>query len=181
MSYEAEKIKNTIIYFLIIILSGCVLANAMIRCGQDVSMFYLPFSDYAGIQTLPARQTFFYVMIQRAKQLLIVYLLYKVLPGQFVFRTIMTCLLFFFGFVVSCQMYYLGLQGVIWLMLCLFPHYLVYMWLLYHMYRYRDIGREPRKFALYIGIMFACFLIGVLAESIVSRIFLKNFLQYIDF
>lgn len=180
MSYESEKIKNTIVYFLIIVLSGCVLANVMIRCRQDVSMFYLPFSDYAGVEALPARQTFFYVLLQRAKQLLIVYLLYKVFPGQFVFRTIMTCLLFFFGFVVSCQMYYLGMQGIIWLMLCLFPHYLIYMWLLYHLYRYQDIGGTNRQSLLYFGLTAAYFLIGVMAESIVSRIFLKNFLQYIE-
>ena len=180
MSYESEKIKNTIVYFLIIILAGCVLANVMIRCGQDVSMFYLPFSDYAGVEALPARQTFFYVLLQRAKQLLIVYLFYKVFPGPVVFRTIMTCLLFFFGFVVSCQMYYLGMQGIIWLMLCLFPHYLIYMWLLYHLYRYQDTVGTNRQSLLYFGLTAAYFLIGVMAESIVSRIFLKNFLQYIE-
>ncbi len=180
MQYEMEKMKNGIIYFLIVVLAGCVLANIMIRCKQDVSMFYLPFSDYAEIDAMSAKKTFFYVLIQRAKQLILIYLLYKAIPGQVIFRTIMTGLLFLFGFVLSCQMYYLGMRGIIWLLLCLLPHYLIYMWLLYHLYRYKEPSHERKKIVLYIGLSAAYFIAGVLTESVVSRIFLKNFLQYID-
>ena len=40
------------------------------------------------------------------------YLLYKVFPPKAVFSIGMSALLFLFGFVISCQMFYLGLSGV---------------------------------------------------------------------
>lgn len=179
MSYEIEKLRKNILYFLAVVLLGSVVANVMIRCGQNMSMYCISYTDYGSISELTNAQTFFYVLSQRAKQFLVIILLYKVFSGPLVFRTIISGLLFIFGFAASCQLYYLGMQGVLWLLVCIFPHYFVYCWLIFHMYRYQQYGRDSKQVFLYFGLIISCFIVGVLSESIISSFLLKIFLQYI--
>ena len=179
MEYENEKIKRVVLYSMLIVFIGSVLANIMIWRGQDISMFYLPYSDYDSVNAISGKGIMIYVLLERTKQFLIIFLIYKVAPKTLVFRMITTSLLFVFGFVISCQMYFLGLTGVVWLILCLFPHYIIYILLIYNLFRYKEIGTDQRQRVLYIGVLVLYFVLGVVSESIFSRILIKNFLQYI--
>ena len=127
MPYESEKLKSRVFYYLCMVLAGCILANIVLRCDRNLQVFILPFTDSSRLAGVSVQQTLFYVLLQRTKQVAVVYLLYKVFPPKAVFSIGMSALLFLFGFVISCQMFYLGLSGVWFLLLCLFPHYLIYL------------------------------------------------------
>ena len=133
MPYESEKLKSRVFYYLCMVLAGCILANIVLRCDRDLQVFILPFTDSSRLAGVSVQQTLFYVLLQRTKQVAVVYLLYKVFPPKAVFSIGMSALLFLFGFVISCQMFYLGLSGVWFLLLCLFPHYLIYLGMLYYL------------------------------------------------
>ena len=120
MPYESEKLKSRVFYYLCMVLAGCILANIVLRCDRNLQVFILPFTDSSRLAGVSVQQTLFYVLLQRTKQVAVVYLLYKVFPPKAVFSIGMSALLFLFGFVISCQMFYLGLSGVWFLLLCLF-------------------------------------------------------------
>ena len=180
MPYESEKLKSRVFYYLCMVLAGCILANIVLRCDRDLQVFLLPFTDSSRLAGVSVQQTLFYVLLQRTKQVAVVYLLYKVFPPKAVFSIGMSALLFLFGFVISCQMFYLGLSGVWFLLLCLFPHYLIYFGMLYYLAaEARKVGEDKNKKRMAAMILILTFFVGILSESILSKIFLKNFLQYI--
>ena len=77
-------------------------------------------------------------------------------------------------------MFYLGLAGVWFLLLCLFPHYLIYIGLLYYLsVQMAKVPETRRKKEIVLLIVIAVLLAGILCESIFSKIFLQNFIQYI--
>ena len=171
MPYESEKLKSRVFYYLCMVLAGCILANIVLRCDRNLQAFILPFTDSSRLAGVSVHQTLLYVLLQRIKQVVVVYLLYKVFPPKAVFSIGMSALLFLFGFVISCQMFYLGLSGVWFLLLCLFPHYLAV--------EVRKAGEDKNKKRMAAMILILTFFVGILSESILSKIFLKNFLQYI--
>ena len=66
------------------------------------------------------------------------------------------------------------------LLLCLFPHYLIYLGMLYYLAaEARKVGEDKNKKRMAAMILILTFFVGILSESILSKIFLKNFLQYI--
>ena len=170
MPYESEKLKSRLFYYLCMVLAGCILANIVLRCDRDLQVFILPFTDSSRLAGVSVQQTLFYVLLQR----------YKVFPPKAVFSIGMSALLFLFGFVISCQMFYLGLSVVWFLLLCLFPHYLIYLGMLYYLAaEARKVGEDKNKKRMAAMILILTFFVGILSESILSKIFLKNFLQYI--
>lgn len=181
MPYESEKLKSRVFYYLCMVLAGCILANVVLRCDQDLQVFMLPYTDRSRLAGVSVQQTLFYVLLQRTKQIVVVYLLYKVFPPRAVFSVGMSALLFLFGFVVSCQMFYLGLRGVWFLLLCLFPHYLIYLGMLYYLAaKVCKVGEDKNKKRMAVLILIMMFFVGIVSESILSKIFLNNFLQYIE-
>lgn len=180
MPYESEKIKSRVFYYLCMVLAGCILANIILRCDRNLQAFVLPFADSTQLAGVSVRKTLFYVFLQRAKQVVVVYLLYKVFPAKAVFSIGMSALLFLFGFAISCQMFYLGISGVWFLLLCLFPHYLIYIVMLYYLaVEIRRVGEDKNKKRMVMLVLIMTFLVGIVSESVLSKIFLKNFLQYI--
>lgn len=180
MPYESEKIKSRVFYYLCMVLAGCILANIILRCDRNLQTFVLPFADSTQLAGVSVRKTLFYVFLQRVKQVIVVYLLYKVFPAKAVFSIGMSVLLFLFGFAISCQMFYLGISGVWFLLLCLFPHYLIYIVMLYYLaVEIRRVGEDKNKKRMVMLVLIMTFLVGIVSESVLSKIFLKNFLQYI--
>lgn len=181
MLYENEKIKSHIFYYLCIVLAGCILVNILLRCDVNMQAFVLPLKESDQMMDASVRQTVLYVVFQRVKQIVILYLLYKVFPPGIVFSICMSGLMFLLGASVSLQMYYEGISGVWFLLLCLLPHYLIYLVVMFYMavwMRKENYESKEKKIVVLFFLMLA-FAIGILSESILSKIFLKNFLQYI--
>lgn len=180
MLYETEQVKSRLFFYLCMVLTGCILANIILRCDRDLQAFTLPFVESGRILSSSVRQTVVYVLIQRVKQVIVVYLLYKIFPAKHVFSIGVSALLLLFGFAISCQMFYLGIAGVWFLLLCLFPHYLIYIGLLYYLsVQMAKVPETRRKKEIVLLIVIAVLLAGILCESIFSKIFLQNFNQYI--
>lgn len=179
MPYESEKIKSRLFYYLCMVLVGCILANILLRCDQDLQSFVLSFTDSTQITESSVQQTVFRVLMQRIKQIVMIYLLYKVFSARTVYSFIMSAMLILLGFLISCQIFYFGIPGVCLFLLCLFPHYLIYGWILYYMATKIQKGYEGGKHKqMVIFVLGVAFLAGILSESVLSKIFLKNFLQY---
>ena len=193
MPYESEKLKSRVFYYLCMVLAGCILANIVLRCDRNLQVFILPFTDSSRLAGVSVQQTLFYVLLQRTKQVAVVYLLYKVFPPKAVFSIGMSALLFLFGFVISCQMFYLELSGVWFLLLCLFPHYLIYLPLwdsVYQMvYResmgiWRNHGIFPQKVSAYllkVLLYTALYGVGILLEWRVNPWILNKILDFSKF
>ena len=94
MPYESEKLKSRVFYYLCMVLAGCILANIVLRCDRNLQVFILPFTDSSRLAGVSVQQTLFYVLLQRTKQVAVVYLLYKVFPPKAVFSIGMSALLF---------------------------------------------------------------------------------------
>lgn len=178
MQYENERIKSGLFYYICIVLVGCILANILLRCDRNLQGFTLAFADSQQLIRVSLKETFLYVLLQRTKQLVVIYLLYKVLPTKYTRVVIVSFLFLFFGFILSCQMYYMGMHGVWYLLLCLFPHYFIYLWMLYFLPFWKIKSEDGNTVAVKICVTLAIFLIAIFLESFVSKIFLKNFLQY---
>lgn len=174
-----EKIKSHIFYFVCVVLAGSILANIFLRCDRDVSAFTVAYIDSVSLEQMTVGKTLVYIFLRRAKQAVLLYLLYKVFPPRYVFAAVLSVLLLLFGFCLSCQMYYLGTGGVCYLLLCLLPHYLFYLFLLYFLsMRIRQSATTDKQRILTLGVSGIIFLTAVMSESVLSKIFLKNFLQY---
>ena len=180
MPYETEQVKSRLFFYLCMVLTGCILANIILRCDRDLQAFTLPFVESGRLLSSSVRQTVVYVLIQRVKQVIVVYLLYKIFPAKHVFSIGVSALLLLFGFAISCQMFYLGISGVWFLLLCLFPHYLIYLGMLYYLaVEVRKTGEDKMRKRMAVLVLIMTFFVGIISESILSKIFLKNFLQYI--
>ena len=86
MPYESEKLKSRVFYYLCMVLAGCILANIVLRCDRNLQVFILPFTDSSRLAGVSVQQTLFYVLLQRTKQVAVVYLLYKVFPPSLLDR-----------------------------------------------------------------------------------------------
>ena len=73
MPYESEKLKSRVFYYLCMVLAGCILANIVLRCDRDLQVFILPFTDSSRLAGVSVQQTLFYVLLQRTKQVAVVY------------------------------------------------------------------------------------------------------------
>lgn len=181
MQNDGEKLKSRIFCFLCAVLAGCIVANILLRLDRNLQAYVIPFVESEHFKQVTLKETFFYVLFQRLKQFVILLLLYKVFPAKYIFTTVVTALLCLFGFTMSCQMYYMGWNGVCYMILCLFPHYLIYLLLLGGLAGRQKMGEYVRNKSTFIVIAFGIFLLGVCMESFLSKIFLKNFLQYIGY
>ena len=84
------------------------------------------------------------------------------------------------GIVFSMSILQFGLTGGAVAVALLFPHYLIYLGMLsYLAAEARKVGEDKNKKRMVAMILILTFFVGILSESILSKIFLKNFLQYI--
>ena len=84
------------------------------------------------------------------------------------------------GIVFSMSILQFGLTGGAVAVALLFPHYLIYLGMLYYLAaEARKVGEDKNKKRMAAMILILTFFVGILSESILSKIFLKNFLQYI--
>lgn len=95
MPYESEKLKSRVFYYLCMVLAGCILANIVLRCDRNLQVFILPFTDSSRLAGVSVQQTLFYVLLQRTKQVAVVYLLYKVFPPKAVILDRDECVVIF--------------------------------------------------------------------------------------
>lgn len=165
------------VILLVTIFLSSFLINLFIRRGLDFE--YLTLSAYDMRDVLSSRMapSIIYIVFKRAKQLAIIWMLMKVLKTEYVYNTLLVIMSGMFGIMATVQSYYLGMNGMMILLIFLLPHYIVYILIIKLLYDYYGgSGYEKTKILILFAILFS---IGVMCEGFFSRFFLFKYYQYI--
>ncbi|MCM1288144.1 MAG: hypothetical protein NC240_07510 [Clostridium sp.] len=164
------------VLLLVTIFLSSFLINLFIRRG--LSFEYLTLSAYDMRDVLSSRMapSIIYIIFKRGKQLAIIWMLMKVLKTEYVYNTLLVIMSGMFGIMATVQCYYLGLNGMLTLLIFLLPHYIVYFLIIKFLYDYYGGGGyEKTKILILFAILFS---IGVMCEGFFSRFFLFKYYQY---
>ncbi len=178
-----SKIKDVDIskslLLIISVIFASIIINLFIRCGFDFSYLKLSAADINKLDEVSYTTSAIFVLIKRLKHIILIVLFMKVIKPEIVYSLLMIALSFMFGVFVTTQTYYSGMTGVIELILYLFPHYIVYIVLLYEIHKLiKDWTKDSYQLGkiVFFMVILCC---GVLCEGIFSRFFLERFYQYI--
>ena len=163
----------------IAILLASFLINILIRLGYDFEYMDLTIYNLDTLDEVSYANTVLYVLLKRLKQCILIIVFMKLFNADLVYNLLVISLGFVFGILSTAQTYYNGFIGVVELVICIFPHYIIYLMLIYmlrkHFNSYVGEGFQGGK------IMFSWVLLmaGVICEGFFLRFFLKYFYQYI--
>ncbi len=180
-----DKTRLRIIVFLFSIAAASFIANYLIVSG--CSLRYLGIDMSAVNSTLSDENlsVFMVTVFQRIKQLVIIILLFKFIKTDLVLAVLIGLSGVIIGLLVSVETYYQGITGVIYTILCFFPHFVFYCINIKLLSEYYGDSHKRSFFSgngaklKFVIINLLVFLLGVGSELIINRFFLKNFYQYI--
>ncbi len=171
------------------------LMNMFIKKGLDFEYLTLSIYDIRDILSSKLMPLIMYIIFKRGKQIIVIWLLMKVIKPEYVYNTLLVVCSGMFGIMATVQSYYFGLGGMTILLLFLLPHYIVYALIVKLLYDYYGgkgyekshssseyfndnikgvIGEKTKVLTLFV-ILFA---IGVMCEGFFSRFFLFKYYQY---
>lgn len=171
--YEYENL----IFFTLSVVFFSFIINLFIRKNIDFGYLNLSVYDMDICQEINLSSVI-YVLMKRLEQFIVVFALMRTFGADMVYKCILICFGMVFGTLVTVQIYYDGIAGIILLLLYLIPHYIIYIYLLKIMRSFfmpERINQKKIVFLLCTGLIL---LLGVVAESILSRFFLYKFYQY---
>ncbi len=116
--------------------------------------------------------------MNKLKQLFLLFLLMKAFGGKQIYNMVMILLGGVFGFVISAQIYYLGLTGVLIILAYIFPHYIFYILAMVYENSTGLFEMVTKDNIKKIFIFTMIFAVGVFFECLFMTFFLKNFYQY---
>lgn len=174
--HKKTDVVNIMVFIAAIIVS-VIAVNFMLRQNKDfgylnLSVYKLKIADGVNVSTI------FLIFLRRVKQFVLIYALMKLLKNEVILYVIIAFLGVMYGMLSSIQVYYDGFLGALLLIFYLFPHYILYVFLLIKASKFISYGSGEHKyikFFLFAGIILC---LGVCMEIVVSRFFLMNFYQY---
>lgn len=178
--------RNRMILFLLSLTVLSFFVNFMIEKGFRLSSLQIDLSRLMGNLTDEQASLWLYTIIQRTKQFILILLLMKLFPVSYVINGLILLAGGFIGVLFSVETFYDGFSGILYTILCFFPHYIFYfinvkMLSEYYGKNYVIYHNEGGKlkiisnFALNIFI----FLCGLVSEIVINQIFLKKFFLYL--
>ncbi len=169
--------KNYCMAFMSVIFVSLIF-NLFIRNEADFSYLIIDVNDVGNTILQNNKNVVGYILLKRIKQLALLLIILKAFGYQIVFDFMVIVGGCAIGLMVSSQVYYLGLAGLIILLVYVFPHYIVYFYGLYFGYKNKifSVGKTD-NFKIFV-IFSLVFIVGMILESIFMTIFLKNFYQY---
>ncbi len=172
------KLNSIYIWSLISAVVVCIMFNLFIKNEIDYSYMILDIYDVKNMVIQEKGVVVSTIIMNRIKQLFILLLLMKAFGGKQIYNMVMIILGGVFGFVMSVQIYYLGLPGVLIILAYIFPHYLFYILAMVYENTtglFEMVSKDNIK-KIFIFIMI--FSIGMFFECLFMTFFLKNFYQY---
>lgn len=173
---EYKKIKcdrGTLI--ILAVIASSIVINVFFKMGFDFDYLTLSFDSVAEKSQGLNLSLLMYVLFVRLKQFLFIILLMKVLNIDIIYNTI--CILFGLGLgiIITVQTFYCGIYGIGELIIYMFPHFLIYIYLINMLYLlFKNFNRDYLNFGkIVFFLMLFCF--GVSCEGIFSRFFLGKF------
>jgi len=175
--YDYKLNKSFVLVFLSVIFVSLII-NICIRKDFDFSYLVISQEDMYSIIIREKREVFAYVLMKRLKQLFVVLILMKAFGVLRLYNIIVTILSGAAGLLLSVQIYYLGIEGVIILIFYILPHYIFYCVAIYYCQRVKlfscNNGEDIKNL---IGIVLI-FVAGMVVEGIFMTNFLKFFYQH---
>lgn len=173
-----RKISNSFILVLLSVFFVSLIFNLFIRNEADFNYLVLDINDISNIVIQNKIEVIQYILIHRIKQLILLIILIKAFGIEKIYNIMLVVCGGVIGLMVSIQVYYLGIEGLIILLIYIFPHYILYVMSLCFGIKVKlfHIGMEDnlKKFVTFCSI----FLFGIAVECSFLTIFLKNFYQY---
>ncbi len=172
------KLNSTYFGALLSAVVVCIMFNLFIRNEIDYSYVILDIYDVKNMVLQENSTIVTTVIINRIKQIVLLLILMKAFGGKQIYNVIMILLGGVLGFVISAQIYYLGLAGVLIILAYIFPHYILYILAMIYVNSvnlFETTNKENvKKNVAFVMI----FLLGVVFECFSMTFFLKNFYQY---
>lgn len=167
---EAAKNEKRIILYVGIIVIVSFLCNMLIKSGISFDGLRLDKNEALGADTF---SRIMYVALCRAKQLFILYLLFKVFDADRIFDILLIIMAVFFALANCTQIFYSGMEGIRLVLIYLLPQMFIYYFvvkLLYGMFKYNTKDKYKLKCILYIFVLMC---VGILVESTFAVAFLR--------
>ncbi len=172
------KLNSTYFLSLLSAVVVCIMFNLFVKNEIDYSYMILDLYDVRNMVLQEKSVIMTTVVINRVKQMLLLIILIKAFGGKQMYNVIMILLGGVLGFVISAQIFYLGLEGVLIVLAYIFPHYIFYILAMVYensVGLFDTVNKENiKKNVTFIMI----FLVGVILECFFMTFFLKNFYQY---
>lgn len=173
---KSKGIDNCFLLFATVILAAFTV-NMLISRGFDLSSLTLDCNtDTFKGELLP---DFVYISIKRIKQLFIIGLLLKCFNPDIIVRLLWTITGVVFGLLITVQVFYYGSQGMLFLLLCLLPHYPVYIFLIKNLYDFNIYCKNDKLLMRFFTLVLLLLGIGLILECFFSKFFLIKYYQYI--
>ena len=116
---------------------------------------------------------FVFILLRRLKQTVIILIFMKLFKPELIYDFLILLLGMFYGFMMSVQTYSGGIREVGVFLISIFPHYILYLFVINFIYRYysgKIINKNKLKF---ITILLITIIIGVIFEENFLKIFLS--------
>lgn len=164
------------------VLLGCIVLLLSLVFECDV-LFDKGLEEYSvcAVMNIPVNQMALYILKKRIIQVLIYLLMLLIFPHNL--SSYMFCCTFglYYGLVISNLIIKFGFSGLLYGMVCFFPHYLIYFYVIYLIGKWKSNSlrvyyRNMKFIELVVKIFVISFLLMI---SLVWEIkFQKNFLNY---
>lgn len=172
------KINNRFIIVFVSVLFVSLIFNLCIRNEIDFSYLNIDISDVSGLTLQGSKISIKYVVYKRIKQFVLVFVLIKGFGVDKIFNLLTVVGGGLIGLMVSVQVYYQGLTGLIILFGCTLPHYVLYYFGMYYSYKNKMFKSGYQDNLKKIIMVCLIFVTGLMLELFFMTIFLKNFYQY---
>lgn len=194
MKYNIRRSDSSVILVTTLFLS-VFLVDLLIRRDYDFEYLSLSVYDIEQFLGVNALSLIIYIVIKRGKQFILMFLLMKVFNAEIIYNTFLIVLCGLYAVIASVQCYYNGGEGLLTLLVFLFPHYIIYIFtvrlICVYCGRYKitlfkknetdnyDYGSKfYNEKSKIITIFVILFVLGVVSEGIFSRFFLLQYYQY---
>lgn len=155
-----------------------IMFNLFIRNEIDYSYVILDIYDVKNMVLQDKNIIIPTIVMNRLKQLFLLFILMKAFGGKQVYNMAMILLGGVLGFVISAQIYYLGLSGVLIVLAYILPHYIFYILAMTYVNYTGLFEKATKENMKKILIFVMIFVVGMAFECIFMTFFLKNFYQY---
>lgn len=179
MSNIMKLRKNIFAVYVVTVVFASILVNILLKLNIDMNYLSIDIYEIISVHKSNMFDVFLYLFIERGKQLIVIYLLSKVINPNILQNIIIVLLMFCLGVFLTIQTFYYGFAGILILLASIFPQYFVYIFLVkYLCQRFNGEKYNKNKYVYYVNVTLLL-LLGVVLEEIFLIFFLGDIQQYI--
>lgn len=179
--------KIQMFVFFVSVLIGSILFIILKCSSVNDSTYDLIQFEPSQITCIPSQNMFVHIIEKRIIMLVFVCGMGLFLPYCMSDKIVAFLFGGYYGFVLSDLFYHSVIYGVLYGFFCFFPHYLMYwhgILQFYHLLQQKQMknenyGVKKIQYFLRSSVIFILFVLGIVWEVFIQKIFLQNFYQYL--